>query len=79
MPVGTYFAYEKKLIRDLKSEKSKEMQTQKGLFKKSHEYSIECDPDVYVALLLRSTGQVFSFNPDSTDGFSPSLLLSGTW
>ena len=45
----------------------------KTLFKKCHHYSIECDADVYMVLRLKGSGRIFTFQSDSTDGFSPSL------
>lgn len=45
----------------------------KTLFKKCHHYSMECDADVYMVLRLKGSGRIFTFQSDSTGGFSPSL------
>jgi hypothetical protein len=57
----------------LRAKSQQRCRRRRGLFKKAHEYSIEYDPDVYVMLWLQKSGQIFTFNSDSTEEWSPSL------
>jgi hypothetical protein len=54
--------------RRLDSQKAKRQQQgrrRKILFKKTYEYSLECDADVYISIRIKKNGRVFTFNSDS--------------
>ncbi|KAL2859128.1 uncharacterized protein BJX67DRAFT_386693 [Aspergillus lucknowensis] len=59
------FQWARKRRSDTAQAKSQQRyKRRKGIFKKAAEFSLECESDIFVAIRIRKTGQIYMF--DST-------------
>jgi SRF-type transcription factor (DNA-binding and dimerisation domain) len=66
-----------------KSEIQQRSRRRKALFKKTKEYCIKCDADIYLIHRIRKSGQIYFLNSDPTGKWPPPkqlvCLLSTLW